>query len=205
MICVSLSDKKTLFADIYKYSFVEIRLDILSLNTHELKECFANCNKSIATCRASDSLSREQRENLICSSIEAGATYVDIDFAEPNPDVIALAKNLNCRIILSYHNFDKTPSNIFLKKLIFKYQFADIVKIATFINTPKDASRLLSLYQLDYKVGLVALGMGELGRFTRIASHFLGAPLSFAFPDGGKPTALGQYSFSSLKSILNSI
>jgi 3-dehydroquinate dehydratase-1 len=66
---------------------------------------------------------------------------------------------------------------------------ADIVKIATTVQNKADAARILSLY--EHYQSLVALGMGDEGKITRIASPLLGAPFTFAAPNTSK-TASGQ-------------
>jgi 3-dehydroquinate dehydratase-1 len=80
---------------------------------------------------------------------------------------------------------------------------ADIAKLATFSKSKADNARLLSLYSNDKPI--VALGMGETGKITRLMAPLLGAEFTFAAMDDGQPTAPGQITYSNMKEILNKL
>jgi 3-dehydroquinate dehydratase-1 len=61
----------------------------------------------------------------------------------------------------------------------------------------------MSLYNSDKTI--IALGMGNLGKITRIAAPFLGAPFTYAYPTGRKRTAEGQFSIDKLEDIMKRI
>ena len=48
---------------------------------------------------------------------------------------------------------------------------------------------------------MVVLGMGEMGKITRIMAPFLGAEFTFAAMDEGKETAPGQIPYLKMKEI----
>ena len=58
----------------------------------------------------------------------------------------------------------------------------------------------MTLYSIGKPV--VSLGMGELGKVTRIASLMLGAEFSFASQDDGAETAPGQIPYSTMKELV---
>jgi 3-dehydroquinate dehydratase-1 len=75
----------------------------------------------------------------------------------------------------------------------------EIAKIATQVNAPYDIRNLLSLYDLPGKK--VILGMGPLGRITRLMGPYLGAEFTFASAGEGGGTAPGQLTVKQLNDI----
>ena len=81
---------------------------------------------------------------------------------------------------------------------------ADIIKIATSAMNYSDNAKLLSLYNIKESsqlVPVIAIGMGEIGKITRIAALFSGAPFTYASFEAGKETAEGQIEKSDLQKI----
>jgi 3-dehydroquinate dehydratase I len=186
---------------------VEIRLDLTNYNLHEIEEVFSHPIPKIATCRAENTNLSIQKEKLI-KAIESGATYVDIEIEVPEEQrkaIIMVAKKHHCRVILSYHNFIDTPGlrDLFAIAESCFTNGADVAKIVTTINKTQDNARLMALYSMDKPV--VALGMGELGKITRLMAPFMGAEFSFAASDDGVSTAPGQIGHSQMKQIISQI
>jgi 3-dehydroquinate dehydratase-1 len=71
------------------------------------------------------------------------------------------------------------------------------------VNDNKDNAAILSLFQLGKR--LVALGMGEKGKITRVMTPFLGAEFTFASPDQGEGTAPGQITTERMKGVFNEL
>ena len=103
-----------------------------------------------------------------------------------------------CDVIISYHNYEMTPELGELEQIMNKcFEFgADIAKIATLVNVNRDNSKILSLYKAPGR--LVAIGMGELGKISRIVAPFLGAEFTYASLTDDNPTAPGQISYIKL-------
>jgi len=116
--------------------------------------------------------------------------------------LIPYAKAKACKLILSYHNYEKTPERESLELNIIKAKAcgADMVKIATMVNTPQDMARLLALY--GHHQNIIVIGMGEKAKISRPASLFLGAPFTYVSPDGVEATAPGQFSESEMRELL---
>ncbi|MCK5220051.1 MAG: type I 3-dehydroquinate dehydratase, partial [Candidatus Aminicenantes bacterium] len=138
-----------------------------------------------------------------------GASYVDLELGideEYLKELRTLSVENGCKIIISSHDQKKTPSISELKKIYesCSEKGADIVKIACNIISGSDNARLLSLYDfedLSEKIPLIAIGMGEIGKITRLAVPLLGAPFTYASLNDGKETAKGQISKSVLTEI----
>ncbi len=109
------------------------------------------------------------RMEIMRLGITNGAQYVDVEYEAPEEykkEIIDLVKTLppkSCQIVVSYHNYQITPSMDELNKIV-KDSFdfgADIAKIAVLCNSYADASRVLGLY--DNGKSIVSLGMGHHG------------------------------------------
>jgi 3-dehydroquinate dehydratase-1 len=122
-------------------------------------------------------------------------------------------------VILSYHNFKTTPPGDKLERIIDQcfLEGADIAKVACQVHFLSDCVRLLSLYgyqPLDGKTsgendnrdtgdsrGIIAIGIGEKGKITRVAAPLLGAPFTYASIVTGLETAPGQVDADTLAKI----
>ena len=206
MICVSLADLS--FSSCRKalesVECAEIRLDRSDFSQEEVAALFAQRPVLIATCRPG-SFTQDQRREYLATAINAGAGYVDIecDAEETYREYLKnLAQKSDCRVILSYHNFEETPSLDLLHQIredCFS-RGADIAKIACRVDSQKDNARLLSLYDTEGKV--ISLGMGEKGRITRIVAPLLGAPFTYAALEPGQETAEGQIVKDKIETLL---
>ena len=203
MICIAISDKslEKCLKTLDKVEMAEIRLDLTGFGKEEIKKVFAHATPTIATCRP-DKMGPEKQLELLTTAINAGAKYVDIEIEAEDAQketIIATARKMECKVIISYHNFTQTPGLKELFTIVDRcYELgADVAKIATMAKTTKDSARLLSLYSTDKP--LVVLGMGEPGKITRIMSPLLGAEFTFAAMDDGDSTAPGQIKYSRMR------
>jgi 3-dehydroquinate dehydratase type I len=131
-----------------------------------------------------------------------GATYIDVEI-EASEDflkaAIAAARPSGTKVIISYHNFLETPPAVELSRIVDRCfsAGADVAKVACTVKTPADNAALLGL--LVDKRPLVVVGMGELGKVTRIAAPLLGAVFTFAAPADQPGTAEGQLSADEMR------
>lgn len=117
---------------------------------------------------------------------------IDIEIDTPiNKDVIALARKK--KIMISEHNYKKTPTEVGLQKIVSTSRTlgADIIKIATLANSQRDVIRLLSFCNAQ-KEPIVAISMGDLGTISRITAPLFGSLFSYGFI--GSSVAPGQIS-----------
>jgi len=197
MICVSLSDIsfQECIKALSKTEFAEIRMDLLDFSEDQFRSLFAIKRKTVATCHPGKH-TEEQRLGLLKVAIEAGAGYVDIDYESSDEYRSALmdfAHAHDSAAIVSYHNFNLTPSTQEMDAIISQARGwgADYVKIATMANSPADNARVLGLYGKYPK--LIAFCMGKKGGITRVAAPLLGAEFTFAALDSLHATAPGQF------------
>jgi 3-dehydroquinate dehydratase/shikimate dehydrogenase len=134
-------------------------------------------------------------------ALRAGAEFIDVEERLGRAAISRLsAIGGTGRIILSHHDPEGTPRNaVSIFKRMVKYRPA-MVKYAAHANSFRDTLACSRLLRLASTLGqpAVALAMGEYGTYTRILQGVLGGALSFAAPDGGRPTAPGQLTIGEL-------
>ena len=219
MICVPLSSSVRDAIDILsqldpKKELVEVRVDLLD-NPDQLEEVFQKAAElkilTIATVREikSDPGFSRTRLEFLKRCLRAKSTYADVEIEAPREymtEAIEEAKKHGVQVIVSHHNFLETEDSSENLDSIVKDCFlkgADIAKIAVTVVSQQGAARVLSLYNTKDKI--VALGMGEYGKITRVAALFLGAPFSFAAWDERTATAPGQLTRDRMRAVLAQI
>ena len=80
-------------------------------------------------------------------------------------------------------------------------KIGDIAKIAVMPKTMKDTLTILELSSKEDD--LIAISMGELGKYTRIITPLFGSPITYA--TGGKPSAPGQLEIEKTRLILKEL
>ena len=206
MICASIAEKdvEKCIKSLESVEMAEIRIDLAEFSNDEIRKVFSERKKTIATCRPGK-IREEERVEMLKIAIESGATFVDIEF-EASPeyknDLIDYAHSHQCDVIISYHNYDRTPELDELEEIVKTcyIQGADLAKIATHVNVNRDNSKILSLYKAPGR--LVAIGMGDLGRISRIVAPFMGAEFTYASLSEGEATAPGQISYEKLSQFI---
>ena len=210
MICVSISDctVEECLALLDGLKLAEIRMESISgMTDAAAKTIFSGPVKLVAACRPGK-MPEGERKKLLLSAIGAGAAYVDIEVDAPDAykqEIAALAKAKGCKVIASFHDYQKTPVREELEQII-GWGFdsgADMVKIACNANSEQDSARLLGL--LDTKHKLIVIGMGEKGRIVRVVAPLLGSCLSYASVSKGKESAPGQMTAGELEKAMKAI
>jgi 3-dehydroquinate dehydratase I len=207
MICVSLAniDFQECMKAINKAEYAEVRIDQLDLSEEQLKSLFSIKKKSIATCRPGK-FDDARRLELLKLSIDSGAGYVDIEYeakAEYRKELVEHARANHIFIIISYHNFDKTPSAKAMNDIIeqsVKWG-ANRTKITTMATLPTDCVRVMALYEKNKNI--IAFCMGQMGTITRAAAPLLGAEFTYASLEPKLATAPGQLAVDEMKDIYN--
>jgi 3-dehydroquinate dehydratase-1 len=210
MICVSIAEQNV--DDCVKalsgIEFAEIRLDNMDgLSSNDFSRIFSEPAKLIATCRPGK-IESTKRKRYLLDAIAAGADYVDIEVEASDlfkDEVVNAAKEKKCQVIVSYHNYRRTPSEAELQQVI-DWCFnsgADIAKVACQVNDIKNSARLLGL--LDCEKKLVVIGMGDKGKMTRVLAPLLGSIFTFASVAEGRETAEGQIEQGRLRELIGKL
>ena len=132
-------------------------------------------------------------------------TAVDIELRSSIIDkVSALACRHQKALIISYHDFDKTPPLSELRQVMSQAaNYGTVVKIATLAQTEDDVAILRALFQENCSAALCVLGMGPLGAATRLEFPKLGSCFTYGYLD--KPVAPGQPSARELMQQMRSL
>jgi len=130
------------------------------------------------------------------------ADLVDIELSSSGirKNVVNFAKRAKKRVIVSHHDFESTPGDKKLNKIIESARKAggDIVKIASMVKTQDDLKRLAGLLCSDDN--LIVIGMGPLGKPSRVFFPMLGSLITYGSITGS--TAPGQMSLKEMQTEL---
>jgi 3-dehydroquinate dehydratase type I len=221
MICISITattneeallkiKKSALLADV-----IELRADyIRDISLGKL--IGAKEGKLLITNRKMDEGGRfegseSERVALLKEAVRLGVDYVDIELSTKEALIEELLLKIRgndnrTKLIISHHDFNKTPPERELKKRFYECRGAgaDIVKIVTYANSVEDNLRVLNLipYAIGNNKAIIAFCMGNSGRISRAVAPILGSYISFASLERGDESAPGQITASEMKEIL---
>ena len=147
--------------------------------------------------------SEEERLELFKELIPHPAVgAVDVELkAQILPQVKELAEVSGKRLIVSYHDFEKTPEREEIKGIFEKAveAGAEIVKTAFMGRSHADAARVCSV-MAELPHPKIFMVMGEVGKFTRVVGFSFGSLLTYTF--FGRPVAPGQIEAERLVELL---
>lgn len=189
---------------------LEFRLDSLRDDTVPLEDALAKAPlPSIITARhpaeGGEGALRIKARRKLLEDAFPHASAVDLELRslpEGATDLAAAVKESGKLLILSAHDFEATPSIDQLRDTIETAADAgaDIAKVATRINAPADLATLLQLASDPLPVALSIMGMGPLGRVSRLLLAQCGSLLNYGYLT--KENAPGQLSARRLKELL---
>jgi 3-dehydroquinate dehydratase-1 len=145
-------------------------------------------------------LSVSRRRGLLLHFLPRAA-YVDVEFR--SAPVLRFAHAHGIPTIISFHDFKTTPPATQLDEIVSGARSlgADVVKIAARTDTPAQLTALLDFFERQGGGGnLVAMGIGKLGRASRLEFARRGCLLNYAHI--GSPAAAGQLSIRDLRRAL---
>ena len=118
------------------------------------------------------------------------------------------AHQKNVLVIMSNHDFDKTPAQQDIEQRLLKQDQmgADILKIAVMPKSKQDVFTLMNAtlnVSQKSKKPLLTMSMGRLGTISRIATANMGGSMSFGMI--GEASAPGQIDVAQLKQFLKTV
>lgn len=208
MICVSLARTRhrMMIAEHQSLAdkgaeLVELRVDWLSRAPELSRMLPKRPTPVIFTCRRPPDGGRwkgseDERQTLLRAAIVAGVEYVDLE-SDIAPKIRRYGKT---KRIVSHHDFVETPDNIEEIYASLCELDADVVKIVTMANSPRDCVRMLKLVD-GAKIPTVAFCMGEFGILSRLLCGRYGAPFTYATFSQEREIAPGQLAFEQMRSL----
>ncbi len=191
---------------------MELRLDLLELDTDELEEFIPLLGVPVLlTARHPEeggqgNLDAAARRAML-EPLVGLASLIDIELrsAQDLREVMAKARSLSVPVIGSFHDFSATPGIEVLTGAMDFAQTAgfDGVKFATYLNGADDLARLMALVAGKRRLPMAAMGMGGLGRVSRLTLAKLGSLLNYGYL--GESNAPGQWPARQLKDLLNDL
>jgi 3-dehydroquinate dehydratase-1 len=215
--CVSIAEnssykiKQNLKDALKKSDYVEIRFDFLK--TDEIPKTLEiiknDLKRVVCTLRPKSEGgkfegSEKERISILKLIAEYNPFLLDVEFntIKENKELVKYLKSTKTKILISWHDFKKTPKFSELKNMMSKMtKFSHNVKIVTTAKSVDDSTRTLQLYSKNGKNNLIAFAMGNNGRVSRILCLYLGSP--YTYVSLGKPVAPGQLSIDEVKKIIS--
>lgn len=119
-----------------------------------------------------------------------------------NKEVIDFYHQKGKAVIMSYHDFDKTPSDDYIQSIIdeSKSLGADIVKYAFKANSFEDVARVMCIAQKNRQKNIVAILMGDYGKVSRVVAPVFGSMITYTYI--GQSFAPGQIEAEKLNELL---
>jgi 3-dehydroquinate dehydratase-1 len=148
--------------------------------------------------------SEEERISILISLLPK-ADAADIELCARDRDmVVKKARDTGKTVIISTHDFQKTPASDAIIEIIGDSfaAGADIAKLAVTPTSLEDILRLLDI-TLHTEGDVCVMAMGEMGRHSRVIAPLYGSVMTYGYV--GKATAPGQLRVDELRQILNII
>ena len=191
----------------------ELRMDLLTSEGFEERECLRPLPfPKILTIRdpnegGSASLSENERVNLF-GKLLPYVDYIDVELRNFSlySEVIAAARISAKQVIVSVHDFEKTPSEGEMERWAdeTEEQCPDaIFKISVQLNRWEEVVRLGNFQVNQGGAKVAAMGMGPFGKISRLLLARLGSQLIYVAC--GEAAVPGQWDFRTLRSILPQI
>jgi len=215
--CVSIAEKtpykikKTLKIALKKSDYVEIRFDFLKIEQipEAIKIIKKDLSKIVCTLRPKTEggkFAGNEKERIAILKLiaEYNPFLLDVEFntLKKNSSLVKYLKSTKTKLLVSWHDFKKTPSSTELKKKMKQMsKFSSNVKIICTAKSTDDSNRMLELYSKKGKISLISFAMGDFGRISRILCLYLGSP--YTYVSLGKAIAPGQFSVDEVKKITN--
>ena len=148
----------------------------------------------------------KKRLTILGEAADLGAGFVDVELKSERSLLRELInRKKGTRIILSCHDFERTPSPRELKGLFGRMVGwgVDVVKIVTFARTLEDNLKILSLipYAQEKKQKILAFCMGEKGKMSRIFAPLMGSEWTYSSLNRDKTSAPGQLTVRELREV----
>ena len=215
--CISIAEKtplkteKTLKIALKKSDFVEVRFDFLESKQipKTLEIIKKKLYRVVCTLRPKKEGGRfegneKERIAILKLIAEYNPFLLDIEFntLKKNPSLARYLFSTKTKLLVSWHDFKKTPNSVELKKKINQMsKFSQNIKIVSTAKSMEDSIRMLELYSKKGKINLISFSMGDPGKISRILCLYLGSP--YTYVSLGKAIAPGQFSIDEMSKLMN--
>jgi len=194
LIAVPLTDKnfeenlrvcKELGADI-----VELRVDMFEdKDPQKVKELIEKVQKeglkTILTIRSEKEGGKHVENRIeLFRALSPISDYTDLELSSLSliSEVRDITKAHGKKLILSYHDFEKTPPKWVIREIFREARRwgAEITKVAVKANSYRDVSELLCVGK-EEEGEKILIAMGNIGKISRLAGFVFGSVISYAY------------------------
>jgi len=209
-LCASITttDIKAIKAVEPLVDLFEVRIDIIGDGWTEvakkLDKPWIACNRLVEEGGKWQGNEARRIEKLL-QAMELGAKIVDVEYNAKNVDNIISFIKRRATCLLSFHDFEKTPSLEILKHTV-QMELkagADICKVVTFAQSFEDNLTVLQLITEFPGKRIVAFAMGPQGMASRLLAPVAGAYFTYGAVEKGKESAPGQIPVVDMLSLYN--
>ena len=198
----------------YGADYVEIRFDFLNLSDMDQAMSIANTinKKAVYTLRAPDeggqfkgSISERIAWLKKLSASKPMLLDVELYTIKNNTYLADYLKEHNISLLISWHDFEKTPPDAELTKVLYEMRtYSQNIKMVTTAQTTVDSLRLLDLYENASRLNLIAFAMGDAGVISRVLCVLIGnAPFTYASLE--KAISPGQLTIKQMRKLYDRI
>ena len=182
--CVSIAEKtpykikQALKIALKKSDYVEVRFDFLKIEQipEALEIIKKDLNRIVCTLRPKvegGKFTGNEKERIAILKLiaEYNPFLLDVEFntLKRNSSLVRYLKSTKTKLLVSWHDFKKTPSSAELKKKMNQMiKFSSNVKIVSTAKSTNDSNRMLELYSKKGRNNLISFAMGDFGRISRI-------------------------------------
>jgi len=151
--------------------------------------------------------SEEERVGELMQAIKLGASTVDVEIDCPALEDVVKSIKGRVKCLVSYHNWDGTPSLEQLSSTVQQQLAAgaDICKVVTMARDVYDNLTVLKLPGLFPWIDIISFAMGPVGALSRVLSPLAGGYLTYASMNEAGGSAPGQMSIEALRKIYRMI
>ena len=184
----------------------EVRIDLIGDSwtdvARQLKKPWIACNRMVEEGGKWEGNEARRIERLL-QAVELGAKIVDIEYNAKNVENIIKLIKKRAECLLSFHDFQKTPSLDVLKQIVNKElkAGADICKVVTTAQTFEDNLAVMRLFSEFPDVKMVAFAMGTQGFISRVMAPLIGAHFTYGAVQKGNESAPGQLPVSDMLAV----
>ena len=191
----------------------ELRLDYLQDVTQfesHLHQMLSRLHfpQTIATCRMAAAGGMlhgtlADQAAILSAAVRAGCQWVDVEIESVEKGGVELLQKLRpAKIIISYHDFQRTPplASVYRRMVRLPVQVVKIATQARYLRNNLQIRRLLKAHR-RHSPKLVALAMGASGIPSRLLCLLWGSAFTYAAPLNHSPAAAGQIPAEVMRSV----
>ena len=191
--------------------FIEIRFDFFdkSAMNDALEVVLDHKERAVFTCRANNEGGRyngpePDRITTLRRLAAVRPMLLDIEYntMKENEDLLDQFTAQSCDILVSWHNFEQTPSKDELANMMKKMKaYSNNIKIVCMAKSLYDSISILRLYELakTVNINLIAFCMGEHGIVSRVLCTHAGS--RFTYASLAEAIAPGQLTIKQMQTI----